>query len=385
MVVLIFSVTTFLPEDDTTAALSTRTVIEAGLKLLTLLMVIITVTPSVITRGVRNPTVLGLLLLGGLFLLSSIWSSDPIRAIGYSVEYLIVIIAGAGLGRYLKENSIALSGWILTSVMITVISYLLVNLITYGEALTFRAFEAQDRSRLIFGGNHPIVTARIVILGLVAILSKHLQNHQLKERIKNAILFLVGFWLVWLTNSRILLGMVTFAVIVVLFLSVKTKWRLLLAAIGAVVISFAALLFVTFSYQQGLSQIDVRELLTFNGRVDIWIAAFSKIHEMPLYGFGYQAHARFLDPSATWANHTHNTFFELLFSLGVIGVGTYFFIFTIILFYLLNFKVSPFVGIWIAIVFIDSFFSVGMTTPSLEPVVFALIGGYGIGNGARNV
>lgn len=380
-VLLVFSATTFLPGAEEQTVVSSRGAIAAGMKALTIGLTLLFLTPSVMIRGVRRPPILILMIIGALFLLSATWSSDPARAIGKSIEYILVIFSAAAIGQYLKEMGIPLSSWLLNSVLFIIVLYFLVNLVNHGEFFHYRQLYEQDRVRLIFGENHPLVTARILYLALAAIIGRSFIKQPRTKYWIDGFLFIAIFYLLLLTNARILTGVMLLITLVWIFIKSGNRMRVMLMILfGVLMLAGVLLLLIPVTSQWIFARIDIAELLSFNGRVTIWQYAFSKFSDMPFYGFGYQAHDLFLDTSLAWVTSSHNTFIELFFSLGVFGGLLYLGLLFTNLPAVLNIRVAPLPGILIIILFIDSLFSVGLTMPTVDTITLALVGAYGVGN-----
>lgn len=149
-------------------------------------------------------------------------------------------------------------------------------------------------------------------------------------------LFMINMAVMLSANSR--LSIMIFFVLLVLFL-----FRLIKAAKGLFAISlFTMPLMMSFSlliyeiislpiFANILGRVNKRDVTTFNGRTDIWEAAFDWVlHDRTgfLFGNGYRGHysMRMLDHVAVmWGEkhsynlHMHSSFLEILMGQGIFG------------------------------------------------------------------
>lgn len=374
-ILLTFSVTSFLPEAGGDTVISGRGWIMAALKAATFILALVLLSPSVVVRGLRNPAVLVMLGLGAFLLLSSTWSSDPTRALGKSLEFIIVVVSAAGLGRALRESHQAIHDQILNMVLIVIGLYFIDNYLLYGDWMPFRVFEQQDRVRFIFGNNHPLVTGRVIGYGLSAIIAKSIIDGSVLRRVRFWVIAIGLSTLLWLTNSRTLIMIIGIIILGVFYARSTQNVRRILMALLLLLLAFlmiAMLFFPEFLYS-AFSNTTGQEILSINGRVDIWKSAVSTMEQMPWYGYGYQSHDLFLPSDQSWVTHAHNTFIELLFSIGYFGTIFFIAIWAIFIKHFSNFRTSPFPALVALVLSVDSLLSVGLTVPSFDLLGFVII------------
>ena len=373
--------TTFLPDLGGEGAVSQRGLITASLRLAAFGLVIILVSPSRFFRAISKPAILLLLMIGAYAMLSAAWSSDTVRALGKSGEFLLVIASAAALGQFASEKRLDFAKLIFWGSLVAIFIYLLLNLVYHGSPLAFRQIAGQDRVRLVFGYNHPLVAARILLFGLAGawgILANPNINRSAKGFI--AVSYASFLALIYLTNARVALGMATLLTAALFFILLQNPARRVtfLILLGGSVLACFAILFIPAVNQTLLSSIDLEELLSINGRVRIWTHEFTHLKNLPIYGYGYQAYDFFLTMKAEWATHSHNALLEMFFSFGVFGIIFYFALLVIYLPLILNIKQEPLLGILFLIIILDSMLSIGIIMPTQDAFVLAFIGSLGL-------
>lgn len=377
----ILAATTFLPDLGGQGAVSQRGFITALLRAAAFGLVVIFVSPSRFIRAIFKPAILLLLMIGVYAMLSAAWSSDPVRALGKSGEFLLVIASAAALGQFAAEKRLDYAKLIFWGSLAAIITYLLLNLAYYGSPLAFRQIAGQDRVRLVFGYNHPLVAARILLFGIAGawgILANPNINRPSKGFI--AVAYASFLALIYLTNARVALGMATLLTAALFFILLQNPARRVtfLILLGGFILACFAILFIPAVNQALLSSVDLEELLSINGRVRIWTHEFTHLKKLPIYGYGYQAYDFFLTMKAEWATHSHNALLEMFFSFGVFGVIFYFALLVIYLPLVINIKQEPLLGILFLIIILDSMLSIGIIMPTQDAFVLAFIGSLGL-------
>jgi hypothetical protein len=74
-----------------------------------------------------------------------------------------------------------------------------------------------------------------------------------------------------------------------------------------------------------LSQLDIISLLEkrgvdTNGRDDIWFTVLARVYEVPLFGIGAEYNARLTIPDVGIFHHAHNSWLDILYFSGLVGV-----------------------------------------------------------------
>jgi|GEM_PF-5121718 len=376
----ILAATTFLPDLGGEGVVSQRGFLTAGSRMAAFGLVVIIVTPSRLFRAVAKPAILLLLTIGVYAMLSASWSSDPVRALGKSGEFLLVIASGAALGQFAAEKRLDFAKLIFWGSLAAIFIYLFLNWIYHGTPLAFRSISVQNRVRLTFGYNHPLVAARILLFGLAGawgILANPNINRSSKGLI--AIAYAIFLALIYLTNARVALGMSALLTAALFFILLSKPARRItfLILLGGAVLATLVILFTPSVNQTLLSMIDLEELLSINGRVKIWVHEFTHLNTLPFYGYGYQAYDLFLTMKAEWATHSHNALIEMFFSFGVFGVIFYLALLVIYLPLVFNIKKEPLLAILFLILIFDSMLSISIVMPTQDAFLLALVGSFG--------
>ena len=67
----------------------------------------------------------------------------------------------------------------------------------------------------------------------------------------------------------------------------------------------------------------LEEIVTLNGRTDVWAESLPLVPGHPLFGYGMEGVRAALLRELEWAGHAHNAYLELLFAAGLPGLLTF--------------------------------------------------------------
>jgi O-antigen ligase len=122
------------------------------------------------------------------------------------------------------------------------------------------------------------------------------------------------------TNSRAFIVFTLVAVVLLVFVRMRTGTRVFFLVVAALVVALALL-----SWQDiyGLVARGTRDI-TLTGRIPLWSFTIDMIGQRPLQGFGFATFGTEITRPATsvWiAPHAHNTWLNAAFETGIVGAG----------------------------------------------------------------
>jgi len=252
----------------------------------------------------------------GMAFISAVWSPLRVLTAAKSIEMLCITAAATMAGSWAAVYAPSrrqMATILALSLVSTIFFFLLVNVPINGTPIPMTA--DTGRSRLFFGTSHPLETADMIALAMIAVIASRLNGFFLKTPI---LLFLGGLF--FLTQPRGAAGgflcaitlMATFKIKRVdLRIAVFVLLFLLMASVAAALGPDLYKLYNKFSPD---------DADTLNGRTQLWQFAISQIAQKPILGWGYYASRFLLLDLFYWAGHCHNAYLEAAMSLGVFGI-----------------------------------------------------------------
>jgi O-antigen ligase len=259
------------------------------------------------------------LTIMGLFcawaFLSAAWSPGPLLAAGKAFEMTAVTVVAAMMGSWAsvylpRRNQV---GTILALALVAAVLVLLgLNVILHGTPIPMT--EDKGRVRMFLGFAHPLVSADLLSLGIIAVIACPM--HMLFKA--PLLLFLAGPWL--LTQPRgAAVGVASAIAIMSIFRIRRTDKRII--ALGMLVLSLVAIALALGPHLMRLfDDLLPEDAATLNGRSDLWEYVIYLIRRRPLTGYGYYSSRFLLLDLFPWAGHCHNAYLETAVSTGVPGV-----------------------------------------------------------------
>jgi O-antigen ligase len=330
---LVLIVLAFVPlvpmVDALEGGVSARGAIEFGLLLAGLgLLAIYLKAQGAFSFDLRSPAFLLISLFTFWGVLSSIWSFNPLLTIAKSAELWCISLAGlmfvtlasrSRLGSGKLETLLGLS-------MVLVVGGLLVANIFYwgkplpntGDAslpLELLGHEViSDRPRLILAYQHELLTADLLALAVICLLTSDL------NRVLKAVLIPCLLALLWLTDARgptagLLVAMAAVAVLKLRRNDVRATVLML-----AMSIAVAAVLVFHDRLPAAVSSLMTDDVSTLNSRTELWAGSVKHVLARPILGTGYFASRYLLIKEFPWAGHAHNSFLEVLITTGLVGL-----------------------------------------------------------------
>lgn len=256
--------------------------------------------------------------------LSASWSLDPVLTIGKSLELGLSLVNAVLLVAAVHRDGLSdrLYLFCALAVLGTIAAFLVVNQVMYGSPLRLTSDIYDQRERLWLAYTHPLTVADLASLGILCALLAHTRRW-----IKSVLVVLLAL-VVYLTQSRGATVGVLLAVLAFAFSRTHTgaapRWRfafllaLALFVVGAVI----AMLVSDTDYLADIPP----EVMTLNGRLDLWLASLDFAFADPLrtfFGYGYYASRFVLLDSFDWGGHTHQVLLEVLLTTGIAGLSIF--------------------------------------------------------------
>lgn len=265
-------------------------------------------------------------LLGGLAFLSAAWSLTPAYTLASAMGFMAYLFLAAMVVRDLSLDRTILV--ILSCLSAFVVLSMIGGILTPDISWMPPSVE-ETEYRLQGYAGHPNGLGQIT--GIFMIFTIIAARRRLISRGTLVILMSTAIAVISLAGSRTILGAVLFAWLVVALRGGRYAFPMIFTGVillGAVLLmagmGMLADLEVLFS---GLSRTgSPNEIMTLTGRTEIWTVALEKIAQRPLFGWGYNATEALISGSfgkAFYGNpvNAHNTYLQLLLSLGMIGAA----------------------------------------------------------------
>jgi O-antigen ligase len=273
-----------------------------------------------------NPAVV---VLVGICITSTLWSSDPALTLQRSIIFGGTTMIGVYFGsRYSARSILQLLGAAL-GICAVVSLFLVLALPTYGEMQTTHPGAWQGAF------THKNILGRIGVLSVLVFAFLGMDQHTQHQRIWLGLSMISVVLIIGTTSataymaSIILLG---FYAIHRVFLLQNRNLPIFLVG-GLIIASIAAMAGV--AYFADILNVFGRDT-TFTGRVPIWNYGVRSFMHKPFLGYGYNAF--FVDASTYGgaklrlltgfsAAHMHNSWLQLVLSIGLAGLTAFLFIF----------------------------------------------------------
>jgi len=267
-----------------------------------------------------------LVLLGGMAFLSAAWSLTPTYTIASAMGFMAYLFLAAMVVRDLSLDRTIL---VILSCLSAFIVLSMIGAILTPDISWMPPSVEETEYRLQGYAGHPNGLGQMA--GIFMIFAIIAERRRLIGRGMLAVLMGTGIAVIFLASSRTILGAVLFAWFVVALRHSRYALPLVFAGLtllGVVlVIAGLGMLADLETLFTGLSRTgSSHEIMTLTGRTDIWAVAAEKIAQKPLFGWGYNATEALISGSfgeTFYGNpvNAHNTYLQLLLSLGMIGAA----------------------------------------------------------------
>jgi exopolysaccharide production protein ExoQ len=270
----------------------------------------------------------------GIALLSSAWSMAPALTLVRSTQLAIVVALAVTATRVLTPSQAlqrtfsAIGGFVLICAALAA---------TFPFASGTYVYPEHNMFRFAWFAVHPIEAATLASLGALGVLSALLfkPDAQMPRPLGLPLALVAGALVVVLvvTSSRGPLLAFGAGLTTLLLLRLEARMRAAaslvgLAALLAIVAMGPALADSLSSFADSDTIVGrtlfrgqtADEVMSLNGRLDLWNDLRPAIAERSLFGYGYQASRSVLLDVAEWAAYAHNALLQALLDLG--GIGT---------------------------------------------------------------
>jgi len=180
------------------------------------------------------------------------------------------------------------------------------------------------------------------------------------------------------TDSRTTLLAAFLAIGFMILLRTGRKTFLYFVVITITVVGLAALFTLStgaFDHQINAFFANHPDYLTINGRTQLWEEGFRHLKGINLIGSGYY-NTRFLfieQYNQAWGFHSHNSFLEIFFSLGFIGIISAFFYYFYSLFTLKNVWPFPLPLVYLLYITLESMMEIRIFFPYLTMFILSAL------------
>jgi O-antigen ligase len=269
---------------------------------------------------------LPMLAFSGWVLLSVLWSLHPVLTLSKGIQLTAIVIGAllyADAFRRFRTAEHDFANTLAIVLLVLVLTGLIANTFIWGTPFAMggtevlnEGVEARPRLRIAYG--HPGFMGYLAAFGIMSVYASGF-----RWTYKLPALFLL-LYVLRLTDSRS--GSIALLFAVIAMILIKRRWKACLVALYLA--GWTALGYLTV-VNMGARPDDllypVRPLLpedleTLNGRTEVWSLAFEYIRDSPILGIGYYSARFILLPVFYWAGDTHNTWIEILLSLGLFGL-----------------------------------------------------------------
>ena len=207
---------------------------------------------------------------------------------------------------------------IVLAIVAATVILLAANIPIYGEILPLRPTEGQSRIRLMLGFNHPLGSAFLLAVGMVAAVYARFSW----PVVVTIEALLVPLFL--LCDARgISVGLLA-AGAATIWLAARPVAR---AAMNVIVLVAAAAMLIFLALQETylakLTELATGDAISLNGRVEVWELAWRVAMDHPLFGIGYYNLRYFVMTAFNWSGTAHNSLLEVLASTGIPGAALF--------------------------------------------------------------
>jgi O-antigen ligase len=269
----------------------------------------------------------------GIAVLSSAWSMAPALTLVRGAQLAIVVALAVTATRVLTPSQAlqrvfsAVAGFVLICAALAA---------TFPFASGTYVYPEHNMFRFAWFAAHPIEAATLAALGALGILSALLFKPDTQmPRPLGLPLSLVAVTLMVvlvLTSSRGPLLAFGAGLTTLLLMRIEARMRMALSLVG--VSALLAIVAMGPALTDALSSVadsdtvigrtffrgqTADEVVSLNGRLELWNDLRPAIAERSLFGYGYQASRSVLLDAAEWAAYAHNALLQALLDLGVIG------------------------------------------------------------------
>jgi len=330
---LVLIVLAFVPlvpmVDALEGGLTARGIIEFGLLLAGLgLLAIYLKAQGTFSFDLRSPAFLLISLFTFWGVVSSIWSFNPLLTIAKSAELWCISLAGlmfVTLASRSRLGSGKLETLLGLSMVLVVDGLLVANIFYWGKPLPNTGDASlplellgheviSDRPRLILAYQHELLTADLLALAVICLLTCNL------SRVLKAVLIPCLLALLWLTDARGPTAGLLVAMAAVVVLKLRRNDVRAIVLMLAMSIAVAAVLVFHERLPAAVSSLMTDDVSTLNSRTELWAGSVKHVLARPILGTGYFASRYLLIKEFPWAGHAHNSFLEVLITTGLVGL-----------------------------------------------------------------
>lgn len=314
---LILAFSSLLPAAEGGTAVNGSHIIEVGL------LSIGTVTTGVIAYrrrswGFESCRTL-LKIMGGfcaLAALSSTWSPSASLALAKTAEVAAATGASIMLGSWAASNlSSSRSLPTIMTIAILATSAVMLAMSIFSPLSHLARSGASSGSRLALGGAHPLELADMFALAMIAILSSNMW-HSLRWPCLAAVATAFG-----LTQPRGALGGITVGLAAMIVVSITSRRTQFVICAAFIILASMTALVAWDDMAEYIDDIAPPDVVTLNGRTDVWEFCLPLVQERPWIGYGYYSSRDLLLDQFKWAGHSHNSYLEVTLSMGFGGLA----------------------------------------------------------------
>jgi len=285
------------------------------------------VVADTITIPIQVRTVLRLaILLGLLFVLSAVYTTDRLTTVAYSICYFLTLICMVEFIAQVCRNP---PNWMQCLYQLRLIAFILLVLVfltLFFDSGLVMNFEVDAGIRFLGGGVAPIS----IICPIITIISAHALLHNLESRIQSVFSLIVGLAGTLITRSRGSEVALLFALaIVVMFWARLSRRTMYVFISGFILFILLSGVFVGFIGTERIWSIfnrgeDISGIESASGRTYIWSFVFHYCISHP-WGMGYVAGFRTIFRNyyslglplvVSRIGNAHNSFIQVLADAG---------------------------------------------------------------------
>jgi len=308
----------------------TRAYVEIGMVVFAFVLMLFMWGPGVFFKSFRSSSFTILFAFGIWTVITVFWAGNPIMTLGKSIELLVIAFLGAGIASQSSAAGVSIVKTLLIALLLLIGFLFLVNIAYYHTPVPFRPY--MNRARFVMGFDHPNTT--VMFFSSVAILLSYLffSSRDLYQRIWMVIGIVISLAFIYLTDSRTSMFSVLVAILLLALWKIRSKRVITsILLVFLIALTVVSLILVSGKFDRRINNFiaNHQDFLTLNGRTGLWASAFETIDGANIGGLGYY-NSRFLFLGSLgqgWGYNLHNSYLELFFTTGWIGL------FFVILFY----------------------------------------------------
>lgn len=287
-------------------------------------LAVLTLTAPIVYRPSFAVIVVGWFAIWAM--VTAIWSPNPILTVGKGLELSLIVIAASLVVRL--SNTVVPRGVttnLTKAFLLAIVCLLVANLLVRKTLIPVEIDSnvlisattgiVESRPRATFAYASPLLIGDILALTIICLISSNI------HLVIKFVVCSLAAWGVWMTDSRT--ALITIPLVLILMAINRIRNSRARLAIGLMTGLSLILLVLAIHWQQAnnLESAAAKDIYTLNGRIDLWQDVIPLIQDNWLVGIGFYASRYVLVQSdRLWAGHTHNSFLEVTFSTGMIGM-----------------------------------------------------------------